>query len=164
MLTRKQEQGLKILESIVQSEYPFVVSLSKSDRYSLSEYATTMGIMLEIDPTTLSKFVGLPFAKKFKETPSIWDYYMRDRDLSYVLHLFEDEHQHVLGWQFNKGMEEFITKAYSQLPTNMRVNIYSDSPEYDIPGWARKTLHSPRSLTIDRFFLAPDSKRPKFED
>ena len=164
MLTRKQEQGLKILESIVQSEYPFVVSLSKSDRYSLSEYATTMGIMLEIDPTTLSKFVGLPFAKKFKETPSIWDYYMRDRDLSYVLHLFEDEHQHVLGWKFNKGMEEFITKAYSQLPTNMRVNIYSDSPEYDIPGWARKTLHSPRSLTIDRFFLAPDSKRPKFED
>ncbi|NCX05165.1 MAG: hypothetical protein EBW68_05230 [Actinobacteria bacterium] len=164
MLTRKQEQGLKILESIVQSEYPFVVSLSKSDRYSLSEYATTMGIMLEIDPTTLSKYLGLPFAKKFKETPSIWDYYMRDRDLSYVLHLFEDEHQHVLGWQFNKGMEEFITKAYSQLPTNMRVNIYSDSPEYDIPGWARKTLHSPRSLTIDRFFLAPDSKRPKFED
>ena len=164
MLTRKQEQGLRILESIVQSQYPFVVSLSKSDRYSLSEYATTMGIMLEIDPTTLSKYLGLPFAKKFKETPSIWDYYMRDRDLSYILHLFEDEHQHVLGWQFNKGMDDFITKAYSQLPTNMRVNIYSDSPDYDIPGWARKTLHSPRTLTIDRFFLAPDSKPPKFED
>ena len=164
MLTRKQEQGLRILESIVQSQYPFVVSLSKSDRYSLSEYATTMGIMLEIDPTTLSKYLGLPFAKKFKETPSIWDYYMRDRDLSYILHLFEDEYQHVLGWQFNKGMDEFITKAYSQLPTNMRVNIYSDSPDYDIPGWARKTLHSPRTLTIDRFFLAPDSKPPKFED
>ena len=164
MLTRKQEQGLRILESIVQSQYPFVVSLSKSDRYSLSEYATTMGIMLEIDPTTLSKYLGLPFAKKFKETPSIWDYYMRDRDLSYILHLFEDEYQHVLGWQFNKGMDDFITKAYSQLPTNMRVNIYSDSPDYDIPGWARKTLHSPRTLTIDRFFLAPDSKPPKFED
>ena len=164
MLTKKQEQGLRILESIVQSQYPFVVSLSKSDRYSLSEYATTMGIMLEIDPTTLSKYLGLPFAKKFKETPSIWDYYMRDRDLSYILHLFEDEYQHVLGWQFNKGMDEFITKAYSQLPTNMRVNIYSDSPDYDIPGWARKTLHSPRTLTIDRFFLAPDSKPPKFED
>ena len=164
MLTRKQEQGLRILESIVQSQYPFVVSLSKSDRYSLSEYATAMGIMLEIDPTTLSKYLGLPFAKKFKETPSIWDYYMRDRDLSYILHLFEDEYQHVLGWQFNKGMDEFITKAYSQLPTNMRVNIYSDSPDYDIPGWARKTLHSPRTLTIDRFFLAPDSKPPKFED
>jgi hypothetical protein len=164
MLTRKQEQGLKILESIVQSEYPFVVSLSKSDRYRLDEYATSMGIKLEIDPTTLSKFVGLPFAKKFKETPNIWDYYMRDRDLSYILHLFEDEHQHVLGWQFNKGMDDFISKAYSQLPTNMRVNIYSDSPDYDIPDWARRTLHSPRSLTIDRFFLAPDSKPPKFED
>jgi PleD family two-component response regulator len=164
MLTKKQEQGLKILESIVQSEYPFVVSLSKSDRYRLDEYATSMGIKLEIDPTTLSKFVGLPFAKKFKETPSIWDYYMRDRDLSYILHLFEDEHQHVLGWQFNKGMDDFISKAYSQLPTNMRVNIYSDSPDYDIPDWARRTLHSPRSLTIDRFFLAPDSKPPKFED
>ena len=164
MLTRKQEQGLRILESIVQSQYPFVVSLSKSDRYRLDEYGTTMGIKLEIDPTTLSKFVGLPFAKKFKETPSIWDYYMRDRDLSYILHLFEDEYQHVLGWQFNKGMDDFITKAYSQLPTNMRVNIYSDSPDYDIPGWARKTLHSPRTLTIDRFFLAPDSKPPKFED
>ena len=164
MLTKKQEQGIKILESIVQSEYPFVISLSKSDRYRLDEYATTLGIKLEIDPTTLSKFVGLPFAKKFKETPSIWDYYMRDRDLSYILHLFEDEHQHVLGWQFNKGMDDFISKAYSQLPTNMRVNIYSDSPDYDIPYWARRTLHSPRSLTIDRFFLAPDSKPPKFED
>ena len=164
MLTRKQEQGLRILESIVQSQYPFVVSLSKSDRYSLSEYATTMGIILEIDPITLSKYLGLPFAKKFKETPSIWDYYMNDRDLSYILHLFEDEHQHELGWQFNKGMDEFITKAYSQLPTNMRVNIYSDTPEYDIPDWARRALHSPRSLTIDRFYLAPDSTRPNFED
>ena len=164
MLTKKQEQGLRILESIVQSQYPFVVSLSKSDRYSLSEYATTMGIILEIDPITLSKYLGLPFNKKFKETPSIWDYYMNDRDLSYILHLFEDEHQHVLGWQFNKGMEEFITQAYSQLPTNMRVNMYSDTPEYDIPDWARGMLHSPRSISIDRFYLAPDSTRPDFED
>ena len=164
MLTRKQEQGLRILESIVQSQYPFVVSLSKSDRYSLSEYATTMGIILEIDPITLSKYLGLPFAKKFKETPSIWDYYMNDRDLSYILHLFEDEHQHVLGWQFNKGMDEFITKAYSQLPTNMRVNIYSDTPEYDIPDFVKGMLHTPRSISIDRFYLAPDSKRPNFED
>ena len=164
MLTRKQEQGLRILESIVQSQYPFVVSLSKSDRYSLSEYATTMGIILEIDPITLSKYVGLPFAKKFKETPSIWDYYMNDRDLSYILHLFEDEHQHVLGWQFNKGMDEFITKAYSQLPTNMRVNIYSDTPEYDIPDFVKGMLHTPRSISIDRFYLAPDSTRPNFED
>ena len=164
MLTRKQEQGLRILESIVQSQYPFVVSLSKSDRYSLSEYATTMGIILEIDPITLSKYLGLPFAKKFKETPSIWDYYMNDRDLSYILHLFEDEHQHVLGWQFNKGMDEFITKAYSQLPTNMRVNIYSDTPEYDIPDFVKGMLHTPRSISIDRFYLAPDSTRPNFED
>ena len=164
MLTRKQEQGLRILESIVQSQYPFVVSLSKSDRYSLSEYATTMGIILEIDPITLSKYVGLPFAKKFKETPSIWDYYMNDRDLSYILHLFEDEHQHVLGWQFNKGMDDFITKAYSQLPTNMRVNIYSDTPEYDIPDFVKGMLHTPRSISIDRFYLAPDSTRPNFED
>ena len=164
MLTRKQEQGLRILESIVQSQYPFVVSLSKSDRYSLSEYATTMGIILEIDPITLSKYVGLPFAKKFKETPSIWDYYMNDRDLSYILHLFEDEHQHELGWQFNKGMDEFITKAYSQLPTNMRVNIYSDTPEYDIPDFVKGMLHTPRSISIDRFYLAPDSTRPNFED
>ena len=164
MLTRKQEQGLRILESIVQSQYPFVVSLSKSDRYSLSEYATTMGIILEIDPITLSKYLGLPFAKKFKETPSIWDYYMNDRDLSYILHLFEDEHQHELGWQFNKGMDEFITKAYSQLPTNMRVNIYSDTPEYDIPDFVKGMLHTPRSISIDRFYLAPDSTRPNFED
>ena len=164
MLTKKQEQGLRILESIVQSQYPFVVSLSKSDKYRLDEYATTMGIILEIDPTTLSKFVGLPFAKKFKEVPSMWDYYMKDDDLSYIIHLFEDEHQDKMGWKFNRDMDNFITMAYSQLPTNMRVNIYSDSPEYDIPDWARRTLHSPRTLTIDRFFLAPDSKPPKFED
>ena len=164
MLTKKQEQGLRILESIVQSQYPFVVSLSKSDRYSLSEYATTMGIILEIDPTTLSKYVGLPFNKKFKETPSIWDYYMNDTDLSFILHLFEDEHQDKMGWKFNKGMEDFITKAYSQLPTNMRVNIYSDTPDYHIPDWARRMLHSPRTISIDRFYLASDSTHPNFED
>jgi len=164
MLTRKQEQGLRILESIVQSQYPFVVSLSKSDRYPLSEYATTMGIKLEIDPITLSKYVDLPFNKKFKETPSIWDYYMNDTDLSFILHLFEDEHQVKMGWKFNKGMEEFITQAYSQLPTNMRVNIYSDTPDYDIPDWARRMLHSPRTISIDRFYLAKDSTRPNFED
>lgn len=164
MLTRKQEQGLRILESIVQSEYPFVVSLNISSKYSLSEYATTMGIILEIDPITLSKYLGLPFAKKFKETPSIWDYYMGDGDLTFILHLFEDEHQKILGWEFNRDMDNFITKAYSQLPTNMRVNIFSTTPEYDIPDWAIRNLHSSRTITIDRFFLAPDSRRPNFED
>jgi hypothetical protein len=163
MLTRKQEQGLRILESIVQSQYPFVVSLSKSDKYRLDEYATTMGIILEIDPTTLSKYVDLPFNEKFKETPSIWDYYMKDDDLSYILHLFGDEHQDKMGWKFNRDMEEFITQAYSQLPTNMRVNIYSNSPEYDIPSWARSMSHSPRTISIDRFYFAPDSTRPNFE-
>ena len=164
MLTKKQEQGLRILESIVQSQYPFVVSLSKSDRYPLDHYATTMGIKLEIDPITLSKYVGLPFAKKFKETPKLWDLYMRDDELLFVLHLFEDEHQDKMGWKFNKGMEEFITQAYSQLPTNMRVNMYSHSSDYDIPDFAKGMLHTPRSISIDRFYLAPDSTRPNFED
>lgn len=164
MLTKKQEQGLRILESIVQSQYPFVVSLSKSGKYELNDYATSMGIKLEIDPITLSKYVGLPFAKKFKETPTLWDIYMRDDDLLFVLHLFEDEHQDKMGWKFNKGMEEFITRAYSQLPTNMRVNMYSHSPDYDIPDWANGMLHNPRSISIDKFYLAPDSTRPDFED
>ena len=164
MLTKKQEQGLRILESIVQSQYPFVVSLSKSDRYPLDHYATSMGIKLEIDPITLSKYVGLPFKDKFKDNPNLWDFYMRDDDLSFILHLFEDEHQDKMGWKFNKGMEEFITQAYSQLPANMRVNIYSDTPEYDIPDWAKGMLHTPRSISIDRFYLAPDSTRPNFED
>jgi PleD family two-component response regulator len=162
MLTRKQEQGLRILESIVQSEYPFVVSLSKSGKYELNDYSTSMGIKLEIDPITLSKYVGLPFANKFKENPSLWDYYMRDDELLFVLHLFEDKHQDKMGWKFNKGMEEFITQAYSQLPTNMRVNMYSHSREYDIPDWANGMLHTPRSISIDRFYLAPDSTRPNF--
>ncbi len=171
MLTRKQEQGLRILESIVQSQYPFVVSLSKSDKYSLAEYPTTMGVILEIDPITLSKYLGLPFAKKFKETPSLWDYYMGDNDLSFIIHLFEDEHQNILGWKFNKSMDDFITRAYSQLPANMRVNIFSSTPEYDIPSWAITSQYeevrysnSPREITIDRFLLAPDSRRPNFED
>lgn len=162
MLTKKQEQGLRILESIVQSQYPFVVSLSKSDRYSLDEYASTMGIKLEIDPITLSKYVDLPFANKFKESPSIWDFYMRDDDLSFILHLFEDEHQDKMGWKFNSRIEEFITKAYSQLPANMRVNMYSHSSDYDIPDFAKGMLHTPRSISIDRFYLAPDSTRPNF--
>ena len=164
MLTKKQEQGLRILESIVQSQYPFVVSLSKSGKYPLDHYTTSMGIKLEIDPITLSKYVGLPFAKKFKETPKLWDLYMRDDELLFVLHLFEDKHQDKMGWKFNKGMEEFITQAYSQLPANMRVNMYSHNPDYDIPDWAKGLLHTPRSISIDKFYLAQDSTRPDFED
>jgi hypothetical protein len=63
---------------------------------------------------------------------------MNDDDLSYILHLFEDEHQHDWGGSLTKVWMTSLLKAYSQLPTNMRVNIYSDTPDYDIPDWARR--------------------------
>ena len=166
MLTRKQQQGFKILESIVQSEYPFVVTLSPSFKHHPNTYATTFGVVLTIDPVTLSKYLDLPLAKKFTSSPYLWNYYLSigGEDLGYVVHLFDDEYQDITGWKFNSKMESFINKAYSQLPSTMRVNIYSHHPEDEIPTWALGQMNSPRTLSIDNIMIAKDSNVPKYED
>ena len=165
MLTRKQEQGIKILESIVQSEYPFVVSLNVSDKHPLDVYPTILGITLDIDPITLSNFVDIPFANKFKEK-HMWDFYSGDNsEMSYLVHLFPDEYQDMVGYKFNNKMEEFISKVYTQLPSNMRINVYNTTPDYLIPDWAQRNPTSPRTITIERFYIVEDSNRPtRFED
>jgi hypothetical protein len=165
MLTRKQEQGLKILESIVQSEYPFVVSLKLSNKHPLTSYETTMGIKLEIDPITLSKFLDIPLADKFIENPRLWKFYMDGYDpFSFVVHFFNDEYENITGWRFNQVMEKFISKAYTQLPVNMRVNRYSNTPEDQIPSWALDSLNKPRTINIDSINIAKDSNIPQFDD
>jgi hypothetical protein len=164
MLTRKQEQGIRILESIVQSQYPFVVSLTIADN-KLEAWPTMLNVTLEIDPITLSNFVDIPFAKKFKEQ-HIWDFYSGDKsDMSYLVHLFPDEYSGEMGWKFNHMMDEFMSQAYSQLPVTMRINVYNTSPENEIPSWALARSTSPRSINIERFYIAKDSKRPtRFDD
>jgi hypothetical protein len=164
MLTRKQEQGLRILESIVQSEYPFVVSLTIADN-KLDAWPTMINVTLEIDPITLSNFIDIPFANKFKEK-HMWDFYSGDNsEMSYLVHLFPDEYSGEMGWKFNHMMDDFMTKAYSQLPVNMRINVYNTSPEDEIPGWALSRSTSPRTINTERFYIAKDSKRPtRFED
>ena len=164
MLTRKQEQGIKILESIVQSEYPFVVSLTISER-KLDVWPTMINVTLEIDPITLSNFVDIPFGKKFKE-PHIWDFYSGDKsEMGYLVHLFPDQYSDEMGWKYNHKMDEFMTKVYSQLPVNMRINVYNTSPEDEIPSWALARPTSPRTINTERFYIAKDSKRPtRFED
>jgi hypothetical protein len=169
MLTKKQQQGIKILESIVQSEYPFVVSLKVSDRNPLDLYPTMMGVILYIDPITLSNILDIPFHKKFKDGESTWDhwgyYVSKESELTYILHLFPDEYHDITGYKFNNKIEEFMSQVYTQLPTNMRINVYNTSPEYDIPDWARRHMNSPRTITIDRFYIVEDSNRPtRFED
>ena len=166
MLTRKQEQGLRILESIVQSEYPFVVSLNVSDKNPLDLYPTILGVTLDIDPITLSNILEIPFDKKFRDRPNMWDYYSsKEIDMAYIIHLFPDEYHDITGYKFNNKMEEFMTQAYSQLPSTMRVNTYNTTPEYDIPDWVRRNLNSPRNINIDEFYIAKDSNRPtKFDD
>ena len=164
MLTRKQEQGLKILESIVQSEYPFIVSLTIADK-KLDVWPTMINVILEIDPITLSNFLDIPFAKKFKEQ-HIWDFYSGDNsEMGYLVHLFPDEYSSELGWKYNHKMDEFMTKVYTQLPVNMRINVYNTSPEDEIPSWALARPTSPRTINTERFYIAKDSKRPtRFED
>jgi len=164
MLTRKQQQGIKVLESIVQSEYPFVVSLSVSDK-PLDEYPTIMGVTLEIDPITLSNILDIPFDDKFK-SDATWDWYAgKDSSLSYIVHLFPEEYNDITGYKFNNKIEEFITQAYSQLPSIMRVNTYNTTPDYLIPDWARRNPNSPRNINIETYRIVEDSKRPtKFND
>lgn len=165
MLTRKQEQGLKILESIVQSEYPFVVSLTLSKKHPFNTYESMLGIKLTIDPLTLSKYFDIPIADKFIENPRLWKFYVDDSDdISFVVHFFDDKYQDITGWKFNKEMEKFITKAYSQLPVNMRVNQFSNTPEDKIPDWALGTLHKPRYINIDSINIAKDTNLPQYDD
>ena len=169
MLTRKQEQGIKILESIVQSEYPFVVSLKVSDRNPLDLYPTILGITLDIDPITLSNIFNIPFHNKFKDGESTWDhwgyYASKESEMSYLIHLFPDEYHDIVGYKFNNKMEEFISKVYTQLPSNMRINVYNTTPDYLIPDWAQRNPTSPRTITIERFYIVEDSNRPtRFED
>ena len=164
MLTRKQEQGIRILESIVQSEFPFVVSLSVSDK-SLDIYPSILGVVLEIDPITLSNVLDIPFDIKFK-SDQVWGYYSgKESNLSYIVHLFPEEYNEITGYRFNNKIEEFMTMAYSQLPTTLRVNSYNTTPEDLIPDWAKRLPSSPRNINIEKFYIVEDSKRPtRFED
>ena len=165
MLTRKQQQGIKILESIVQSEYPFVVSLRVSDE-PLDKYPTMLNVILEIDPITLSTLYDLPFDKKFKSDMT-WEYYSgKESSLGYLVHLFPDEYHEEFGWRYNNKIEAFMTQAYTQLPSTMRVNSYNTTPEDQIPDWAlRYKSGHPRKITIDKFRIVDDSKRPtRFKD
>ena len=165
MLTRKQEQGLKILESIVQSEYPSVVSLTLSKKHPFNSYESMLGIKLTIDPLTLSKYFNIPIGEKFINNPRLWKFYMDDSDdMSFVVHFFDEKYEDITGWRFNKQMEKFITMAYSQLPVNMRVNRYSNTPENQIPSWALDSLHKPRTINIDSINIAKDSNIPQFDD
>jgi hypothetical protein len=163
MLTRKQEQGIRILESIVQSEYPFVVSLKVSDK-PLDIYPSILEVELEIDPITLSNVLDIPFDIKFKSN-EVWGYYSgKDSNLSYVVHLFPEEYNEITGYRFNNKIEDFMTKAYTQLPTTMRINSYSTTPDDLIPDWAKR-LNLPRNFNIGKFYIAQDSNKPtRFED
>ncbi len=165
MLTRKQEQGLRILESIVQSEYPFVVSLKVSDT-SLDIYPSMLNVILEIDPITLSNLYDIPFDDRFK-SDTTWDWYVgKGSDLSYLVHLFPEEYHEEFGWKYNNKMEDFMSQAYTQLPTTLRINSYNTTPEDQIPGWVMmyKAGH-PRKINIDKFRIVDDSKRPtRFKD
>ena len=165
MLTRKQEQGIRILESIVQSEYPFVVSLKVSD-IPLDIYPSMLSVELEIDPITLSKIYDLPFDDRFKSDIT-WEWYAgKGSDLSYLVHLFPEEYHEEFGWRYNNKMEDFMSQAYTQLPPTMRVNSYNTTPEDQIPDWAlRYKSGHPRKITIDKFRIVDDSKRPtRFKD
>jgi len=164
MLTRKQEQGIRILESIVQSEFPFVVSLSISDK-RLDIYPTILGVVLEIDPITLSNVLDIPFDIKFK-SDQVWKWYSgKESNLSYMVHLFPEEYNEITGYRFNNKIEEFMTKAYSQLPSTMRVNSYNTTPDDLIPDWAKRLPSSPRNINIEKFYIVEDSNKPtRFED
>lgn len=166
MLTRKQQQGIKILESIVQSEYPFIVSLRLSDD-PLDKYPTMLNVILEIDPITLSNLFDIPFDDKFK-IGSTWEYYSgKESNLSYLVHLFPEEYHEEFGWRYNNIIEEFMTKAYTQLPSTMRVNSYNTTPEDQIPDWVLrfKLGGHPRNINIETYRIVGDSKRPtKFQD
>jgi hypothetical protein len=152
MITNKQEQGFKILNSIVVSEFPFIkkVEPRMDDLY---KWAFSFDVILHIDILVLSKILDIELSERFsnmdkeklKMLISDWNSW----NLSYVYHFFKKDYDEELGNKFNKKLETFMSRLYSQLPKDLRINEYENHPDRN-KSELHKTFNSSKTIEINK--------------
>lgn len=160
MLTNKQEQGFKILNTIVVSEFPFIKKIEPV-KEDLFKWAFSFDVILHIDVKKLSKNLGIELSEKFK--------YMDDKTLkmkiddwnswnfSYVYHFFDKSFEEELGNNFNRKISDFMSTAYKQLPKDFRINIYENHLSKDDPFVIRTAnFNDPKTIDISKMIFYAD--------
>jgi hypothetical protein len=152
MITNKQEQGFKILNSIVVSEFPFIKKVEPimDDLY---KWAFSFDVILHIDILVLSKILDIELSERFsnmdkeklKMLISDWNSW----NLSYVYHFFKKDYDEELGNKFNKKLETFMSRLYSQLPKDLRINEYENHPDRN-KSELHKTFNSSKTIEINK--------------
>jgi hypothetical protein len=127
MITNKQEQGFKILNGIVTSEFPFIKKVIPIEE-GVYTWSFSFDVILHIDILLLSKFLGLELSERFrymdKKTFNMVIEEWNTWGLNFVYHFFEKNYEPELSNDFNKKIENFMFRAYSQLPKDFRINVY----------------------------------------
>jgi len=159
MITNKQEQGFKVLNNVVRTEFPFIKKIVPQ-KENLYHWSYSFDVDLHINLLELSKFVGIPLSEKFKEMSIeklkdiLFDY--NKWTLSYVSHFFDDSDE-ILGHLFNRKIEEYMFKVYSQLPKQFRINCYENHPKKDeVIDLLRDTFEDPKKVTIGNMIFYVD--------
>lgn len=158
MITNKQEQGFRILNSIVVSEFPFIKKVEPKME-DLFKWAFSFDVVLHIDILVLSKILGIELSEKFKNMDkeklkmliSDWNSW----SLSYVYHFFNEDYNEELGNKFNKNLETFMKRVYSQLPKDLRINEYENHPEKNKSD-LHKTFNGPKNIEISKMVFYAD--------
>ena len=66
MITNKQEQGFKVLNNVVTTEFPFIKKIVPQ-KENVYLWSYSFEVDLHINLLELQKYVGMPFSEKFKD-------------------------------------------------------------------------------------------------
>lgn len=159
MITNKQEQGFKVLTNVVTTEFPFIKKIVPQ-KENVYLWSYSFEVDLHINLLELQKYVGMPFSEKFKDMDIeklrdvIFDY--NKWGLSYIAHFFDDRDL-ILGHKFNRKIEEYMFKVYSQLPKQFRINCFENHPKKDeVIDLLRSTFEDPKKVGIGNMIFYVD--------
>lgn len=156
MITNKQEQGFKILNGIVTSEFPFIKKVIPIEE-EVYKWSFSFDVILHIDILLLSKFLGLELSERFrymdKKTFNMIIEEWNTWGLSFVYHFFEKDYEPELANDFNKKIENFMFRAYSQLPKDFRINVYEGRPKQEKDSLVYVDFNEPKRPDIGKIIF-----------
>lgn len=76
--------------------------------------------------------------------------------LSNISHFF-DYSDEILGYKFNRKIEEYMFKVYSQLPKQFRLNCYENHPKRDeVEDYLKRAFEEPKKFGIGNMIFYVD--------
>jgi len=159
MITNKQEQGFRMLNSVVTTEFPFIKKIVPQ-KENVYRWIYSFDVDLHINIFELQKYVGIPFSEKFKEMDieKLEDviFNWNKWGLSYIAHFFDDIDDS-LGYKFNRKIEEYMFKVYSQLPKQFRINCFENHPKKDeVEDYLKRAFEEPKKVGIGNMIFYVD--------